>query len=260
MKKIFTPEPELESLSSKQIRQLLTNLPEERLLQLTKTIDQLYFWLLHRFIYTGVAAAWIAKREGQDDPIRAFLDSGELCQNDYNRIWRLVDYYERLWTLVYRVEPFVKETLTKTDVQYPFENSYDLFVCILREQTSNEFSYCLSPYSEFSGTKSEKEYRQLVKLLDKEPLSKQQIKNLQVSPTEARLKKHKWSMLLLAIAYTKVTRRRSLVKDALEDFNTAVARLFEDEATHCRIQGSYAWIDGDKVKGSRASTYQKQKS
>jgi hypothetical protein len=258
VKRIFATE--LESLSSEQIQKLLTNLPEGRFLQLIKTTDQLYFWLQHRFVYTSVAAAWIARREGQDDPIKAFLDSGTLCQNDYNRTWRLVDYYERLWTLVYRVEPFAKEILTEAKIPYSFQNASDLFICILREQTSNEFSLCLSPYYESSGTKSEKDCRQVAKFLNKEPLSKQQIKNLQLPLTDARLRKHKYSMLLLNVAYTKVTRRRSLVKDALEDFFTAMARLFEDEATHHRIQGSYAWIDGHKVKGSRASTYQKPKS
>jgi hypothetical protein len=251
---------ELDLLSSNQIARLLAALPEKRLLLLTKTIDQLHYWLLNRFMYTGVAAAWIARREGQDDPIEPFLESGELCQNDYNRIWRLVDYYERLWVLVYRVEPFIREELTKAKAQYPFQHPYELFVCILREQTSNEFSYCLSSYQEFSGTKREKQYRQLAKFLDGEPLTKQQERNLRMSLTELKLKQHIWSLLLLTVAQKKATRRRILIKDALEDFYRGLARLFEDEATHCRIQGSYAWFEGSKVKGSRKSTYQKPQS
>lgn len=251
--------PEVDLLTSKQIGLLLANLPDKYLLLLIKTTDQFRQWLLQRFTYTAVAAAWIARREGQDDPIEPFLESGQLCQNDYNRIWRLVDYYERLWALVYRVEPFIREELIKAKVQYPFQHPYELFICILREQTGSEFSYCLSPYQEFSGTKQEKRYRLLAKFLNGEPLTKQQEKSLQVAPTEAKVKKHVWSVLLLAIARQKATRRRILIKDALEDFHTALARLFEDEATHCRIRGSYAWFDGEKVKGSRKGTYQKPK-
>jgi hypothetical protein len=251
--------PEVDLLTSKQIARLLANLPDKHLLLLTQTIDQFHLWLLHRFTYTAVAAVWVAQREGQDDPIKPFLESGQLCENDYNRIWGLVDYYQRLWELVYRVEPFVREELTKAKVHYPFQHPYELFVCILREQTSNEFSYCLSSYQEFSGTKQEKRYRQLAKFLDGEPLTKQQEKSLHVSPTEAKVKKHIWSMLLLAIAQQKATQRRAPIKNALKGFYAALAQVFEYEATHCRIQGSYAWFDGEKVKGSRKGTYQKPK-
>jgi hypothetical protein len=244
--------PEVDLLTSKQIARLLANLPEKELLLLTKTIDQFHLWLLHRFTYTAVAAVWVAQRESQGgDPIKPLLESGQLCENDYNRIWGLVDYYQRLWELVYRVEPFVREELTKAKVHYPFQHPYELFVCILREQTSNEFSYCLSSYQEFSGTKREKGYRQLAKFLDGEPLTKQQEKSLHVAPTEAKVKKHIWSMLLLAIAQQKATRRRAPIKNALKGFYAALAQLFEYEATHCRIQGSYRWNDGAREEGSR---------
>lgn len=246
--------PELDSLSSKQIAQLLSAVPEGRLLLLTKTLDQFHHWLMHRFTYTAVAAAWIAEREDQDDPIEPLLESGELCQNDYNRIRRLVDYYQRLWTLVYRVEPFIRkelaEKLTKAKLQYPFQDRHELFACIVREQTNNEFSLCFD-YKEYSAKKNEKQCRQLASFLDGKPLTKQQERNLLESLTEAKLKKHVWSLLLLGVAQKKATRRHIHIKDALTDFYAALARLFEDEATHFRIQGSYRWREGRKEKGTR---------
>jgi hypothetical protein len=247
--------PELNFLSSKQIAQLLSAVPEERLLLLTKTIDQLHCWLMHRFTYTAVAAAWITDREGQDDPIESLLKSGELCQNDYNRIWRLVDYYQRLWTLVCRVEPFIRkeltEKLTKAKLQYPFQDRYELFVYIVREQTHGEFSLCLETYREVSAGKNEKQFRQLASFLDGKPLTKQQERNLLEPITEAKVKKHAWSLLLLGVAQKNATQRRTKIKDALTDFYAALARLFEDEATHFRIQGSYRWNQGIRQKGTR---------
>jgi hypothetical protein len=58
-------------------------------------------------------------------------------------------------------------------------------------------------------------------------------------------------MLLLAIAQQKATRRRAPIKNALKGFYAALAQLFEYEATHCRIQGSYRWNDGAREEGSR---------
>jgi hypothetical protein len=252
--------PELDSLFSKRIAKLFAALPEERLLLLTKTTDQLRNWLMYRFTYTAVAAAWIADREGQGDQIEPLLKSVGLCQNNRNRIWRLADYYQRLWTLVCRVEPFIRKELTKAKLQYPFQDHFELFVCIVREQTRNEFSICLETYREVSAGKNEKQCRQLASFLDGKPLTKQQERNLPGSFTEAKVKKHVWSLLLLSVAQQKATRQHIHIKDALTDFYAVQARLLEDEATHFRIQGSYAWIDGKKVKGSRKSTYQKPQS
>jgi hypothetical protein len=209
--------------------------------------------MLHRFTYSSVALAWIARQDGKDDPLRPLLEVGRLDRNDYNRIWQLVDYYQRLWILVQLTETFVRKELEQAKLQYPFSCAYDLFSRIVQEQIENQFSPCLEPYKEFSASKHEKEYRLLAKHLKGIPLTQQQERNLRVSLS--LLPKHVWSLLLLSVAQKRATRSRPLIKNALKDFYTAIERSFELEATHCRKTGSHAWIDGIQVKGTRSGTY-----
>lgn len=251
----------LSFLSSERILGLLTALPESRLLSLIQTSDQLQEWLTSRFTYTCVAAAWITRQELQDDPIEPFLKSGKLSQNDYNRIWRLVDYYQRLWVLVQRTEPFMRKKLKQANAEYPFDTTFELFVCIVAEQTNNQFSYCLESYRECSGTKDAKEYRHLAKYMETKTLSKYLERTMRghISLKLAKVRKNIWSLLLFCVAQENATKSRRLLNDALQDVYTALARLFEAEATHHRIQGSFAWFKGEKVKGSKTSAYHQPK-
>ena len=49
----------------------------------------------------------------------------------------------------------------------------------------------------------------------------------------------------------RVPRKELVIKYALQDYQAAGSRLLECFATECRNKGSYAWIDGRVVKGSR---------
>lgn len=241
----------------KRITRLLTALPDTTLLLLVKTSDQIYHWCLHRLTFMLVSEAWRARFTGKDDPLRQYVKSGELCRNDYERIWGLVECYERLWALVQYTEPCVKELFEQAKHPYPFGCAYELFASIVREQANREFSFCLTPYEECSAKKDEKQYRQLAHHineggLDKEP---EKASNDGKIPRD-KLRQLLWFSLLLAIADNKAAKNHN-IKNALRRYWASVADLFELEASYSRRTGSFAWIDGEKVKGSKSGIYQK---
>jgi hypothetical protein len=245
----------MDNIESKRIAYLLASLPEEGLLLLAKTTDQIHYWLTDRLANTLAAIAWIARQQLQPDPLQPLLKSGQLSRNDYNRIWSLVDYYQRLWALVQLTEPFIRELFEKANFPWPHQEPCDLFACIVKELANEEFSCCLVTYKESSATNNEKECRQLAKFLNGKPLSKELERKAERPIDRAKLAKRIWATLLLAIAQKNATRNNRALKHALEDFHVALARLFEYEATYHRIHGSYAWKDGKKIKGSRGGSY-----
>jgi hypothetical protein len=253
-------------LSPQQITSIFGALPKEDLISLESTLDQLHYWLLHRFTYIAVAAAWIAKREGEDDPIEPFVKSGQLSKNDHDRIWALAYWYECLQGVIYWVEPLIRERFAKTGCEYPFENRIELFAHLLREQTTGEFSVCLDKYKEIPGGKNQSQYKFLAEHLRGEPLNESQEKELGlfVQPTNKGLKaftdkvlynlkttKYPWFLLVLAVARKGATRRNSQLKRELKNFDEATAELFSKEAIHHRIQGGCRWNNGVKEEGSR---------
>lgn len=265
--------PELDFLSTKEIERLLTGLPEERLLLLVHTLDQLRQWLDYRFTYAAVARVWIAYRENLDDPIEHLLKSGQISKNDHERIWALADFYESLRVLVYWSEPLIRKEFLENNYECPFKNRTELFADIVREHTAFEFSLCLS-YREFPGRKEEKQYRYLANYLKGETLSKEQRRMLGMSPNKAarvfneafadkmlyraKALKSPSSLLLMIIAHRGAASNKRLNK-ALANYYEAIAALFELEATCCRKQGSYAWVDGRRIQASKNGTYQSPK-
>lgn len=251
--------PNLEFLPSKQIAALLNSLPSPELLLLIKSIDQIHCFSRLGGFCQLVAAAWIAQQNFQPDPLEALRKAGYLSQNDYNRISRHVTYYQRLWVLVQLTEPFIRleleQPLKQAGIPYFFQHPYELFTCIVQEQINNEFSVCLKPYHEFSASKHQKKYKRLARLLEGESLPEEELRGVLLTPTPERLKRHAWSTFLIAVARKRATRNRVILQDALEDFFTAAARIFEVEGTHTRKGGSFAWIDGERVKGSKNGTY-----
>ncbi len=245
-------------LESRRITRLLASLPDKHLLLLTKTNEQIRHWLVNRLMYTMVACAWWARMNGEDDPLRPLVRSKELRQNDYNRIWQLVECYERLWAVAQFTEPFIKEEFERLKLPYIFSSSYDLFLCVVQEQVNGEFSLCLSSYRVFSVKKRVRKYGELAsRIRDGFPIP-------QTEPTPApvdfinRTKHIFWSLLLLSVARQKAgnSKHRALRK-ALQSYDSSMADLFELEASYARRTGSFAWDDGERLKGSKDGTYKK---
>lgn len=246
-------------LSSKKIADLLGSLPDPEFLSLLKSIDQSdYFSTLTTYCQT-IAMVWAAEQNFQTDPLEPLLKAGQLSRMDYIAIVRHVAFYQCLWVLVQRTEPFIREEFEKVNARYPFQCPYELFACIVRELVNNQFSLCLAPYLEISALKSEKRYRLIARFLGGALLTEEQRKTLKMAPTRARLAKTPWSQLLDDVARRKATGTRIALKDALENFYQAAARLAEVAARQARRDGSFAWFDGERRKGDRDSTYKSQR-
>lgn len=244
-------------MNSKRIAALLVSLPDEALLLLTKTRDQIEHWMSHRIVYTLVGCAWWARIQGKDDPLRPLVESKRLHQNDYNRIWQLVECYESLWALVQLTEPFLKATFKQAKLPYIFSSSYDLFICILQEQVNGEFSLCLTDYRIFSAEEKSKKLRELAHRIHEElPLLLQKEPHPTLLGKEAVLpaksiKQLFWSQLLLSVAYKKANGRNKALTSALRSYCMNIAGLFGLEASFYRRTGSFTWHEGERFKGSR---------
>lgn len=253
-----TPSVNQNILESKRIAQFLASLPDERLLLLTKTTDQRQYWLSTRSVWRMVARAWWARVRGEDDPLRSLVQSKELCQNDYNRVWQLVECHQRLWALVQFTEPFVRDEFERLKLPYTFSSSYDLFICIVQEQVNAEFAYCLHSYKEFSAKKEISQYRELASCIRDGFPSPQTAQTPIPASFSNKIEPVFWSLFLMFIAHQKASKsKHRALRKALESYEASIADLFELEASYARRTGSFAWINGEKRKGSRyGGTYE----
>jgi hypothetical protein len=254
--------PTIDYLESKKISRFLKSLPQEYLLLLVKTSDQITQWCLHRLMHELVARAWSARFAGEDDPLNQYVESGELSQNDYDRVWQLVECYQRLWAVVQLSEPYVKKVFEQAKLPYIFGSSFELFACVVQEQVNGEFSLCLTSYREFSAKKQGKEFRDLAQRIHKGELNciPPQVKTepdekLKVT-LQSKIKQFFWFFLVFGIARQKMTRNRAL-RNALKGYDASMAHLFELETTAYRYQGSHAWVNGELRKGSSKGIYEK---
>lgn len=158
--------------------------------------------------------------------------------------------FERLWALCQHVEPFVRETFEQAKVEYPFANAVSLFAQVVQEMVDSEFALCFERYVEHSRTKREKALRLQAKAYAGERLKapKKMIIKAQNQGRETPL-----GDLVLRIA-RKTAKEELIIGFALEDFNTACARLLKCFATEVHNLGGYKWIDGHVVKESKPTT------
>lgn len=196
---------------------------------------------------------------GEDDPLRPLVQSRELHQNDYNRIWQLVECYERLWALTQFTEPFIKEEFERLKLPYIFSSSYDLFLCVVQEQVNGEFSLCLSSYREFSAKKRIRKYGELASRI-REGFPIPQTKPTPAPTNLINSTKHIfWSLLLLSVARQKASKsKHRALRKALQSYDASIADLLELEASYARRTGSFAWVDGERLKGSDKGGFYQQ--
>lgn len=230
----------------------LAYLPDENLLRLVETTEQLRMFFAVRYIQNLVTWAWTARFTGSCDPLQPLLKSKEIDSDTYDRVWLSVDFLEQLWGLVQLAEPYVKSECERLKFDYPFASAFDLFMRIVWEQTNAKFSICLKPYHEISADKYEKAYRLTAKSC------REGLNLIEYQRQQGLLNQHqqnKWMRIVIAICHQKATKRKRALKSKLEIFYLALANLCDKEATVRRKAGSYAWQNGEILTGSRDSTY-----
>lgn len=266
----MSKQPKKNLLSLKQIERIVGALPEKDLLAVLWTSDQLQHWLQHRSTYTAVISAWTAKRKGTNDPINPLLKSGQISKNDYDRIWALEYWLECLEAVIYWTEPLLRKSFAKAGCEYPFKNRAELFAHLLQEHAAGDFSACLDKYREIPGGECQRKYKAVAGLLRGAlPTKSQEKEFFGVEPTdekrrEALVEKALYKLerfrcpsylAVISVACEGAKSNWQLKRD-LKNFVEAAAQLADREATHHRIQGSIAWVDGHKVQASKDGTYQ----
>lgn len=227
---------------------LVGKLPDEHLYKLSKTQEQVRFWLASRYFQNLVSCCWHARFTGEDDPLKPLLSSGELNQDIYDRVWLVVDFYEQLWGLVQLVTPYVQSELSETKWKFLAESAYKLFARLIWNEVNSDFAVCLKPYHEFSARKYEKAYRLAAKRV------KEGLNLLEEKKLHGLLNQERSDLLLqvvIAVAYQRATKSRLALKSKLEMFHLSISKLYEKEATISRKIGSFAWRNGRLSKGSR---------
>lgn len=237
--------------AEKKIARYIAQLPSERLLKLARTQDQINLWLAQRYFRTLISKSWTARHSGKNDPVKRLLESQEIDRDTYDRVWLVVDYYEQLWGLVQLSFGYVRSECVALRLSYPFKEAVDLFFEIIRAEVDNDFSICLS-YHEVSARKHEKALR-LLSAGCTRPLNP--IEDSQLKAVESQYPLNKWFAITLAACEKKATRTKPALKGKLQGFYDAASRLFDKEATIYRKVGSFAWSDGEIIRGKIGGSY-----
>jgi len=242
------------SAVEKKIARVLNNLPTESLGALIKTEDQLINWLAHRKFRIFAAQCWRALHKGDEDPLRALLESREIDRSTYEHVWLTVDFYERLWELVQVSFYYVQPELENYGLSFLSKSAAALFSFIVLFEANADFFVCLKPYHECSSGKQTKNQRLAKKVLKGEakPHELRQLKGLN-DKNEFNLP----LFITLAISQEKATRKEPVLKAKLEAFNVALFKLSDCEATACRKAGSFAWNKGEMIRAKRGGSYAK---
>jgi hypothetical protein len=230
---------------------LLASQPDADWAEKLETPDQHTYYAMFSRQFYWIARCWVSRKAFQDDPLRPLLKAGRISRNEYNIIWRSEVMFERLWALCQHTEPFVREVFEQAKVEYTF-NAVVLFGQVVKELADSEFALCLQPYVERSRMKQEKSLRLQAKAYAGQQLTKPQqkfIHNEQKQKQETPL-----VSLVLGVA-RKTAKKELIIRDALEDYQTACARLLKCQATEWHNLGSHAWVNGQLIKGSESSTY-----
>jgi hypothetical protein len=232
------------------IPMVLASQPSTDWLDKLKTSDQVDYWLQTYRSFYWIAKCWISRNAFQDDPLRPLLKEGRISRNQYNVIWSAETMLERLWALCQYVEPFVRERFEQANAEYPFTDAFSLFTEIAFEMVDSEFASCLKPYVNFSRTTIEKGLRYEAKAYTGERLK---VPQARIAMARYQGKKTPLTSLVLRIA-RKTAKKEFIIESALEDYETACARLLKCLATQVHNQGGYRWINGHIVKESKRTT------
>lgn len=239
-------------IAEQKIARCLAKLPAQHLLALATTKEQTRMWLAHRCFQNWLSDCWQARYLGEDDPLAPLLEGAQIDSDNYERVWLLVGFYEQLWGLCQLAEPYVKAEFLQLGGDYPFRSAFELFARIVWEDTNSTFSVCLKPYHEVSRRKYEKAYRLASKgcTLSLNPIEEKNLHGL--------LNQHQPCLLMrlvLFVSHQKASRRRLALLSKLEMFYLALGKLCDKEATISRKAGSFAWKNGEILKGSSDGTY-----
>lgn len=259
----YEPEYEIEKIEreyreeERAITECLLSLPSERLKVLCKTVAQIQCWTVNRAFQVWVAACWHARFKGKEDPIRDLLESETLNKITYDRCWRTVDYYEQFWGLIQLAFRDIQLEFEKMGEKLPFKTSRALFEYIISDEVNANFSVCLEPYREVSGRKYEKAYRLVAQHLKRSkqftPDEKKEASAVLLNHSGPNL----WMTVVIIICNRKATGKNRALKSKLKMFDLAQAQLCLLEATIRREAGSFAWKDGEQLRGSRyGGTYE----
>lgn len=239
-------------ITEKKIARCLAQLPSLHLLALATTKEQVLTWLAHRCFQNWLSDCWQARYTGGDDPLARLLASGQIDSDNYERVWLLVDFYEQLWGLIQLAEPYIKAEFLRLGGDYPFKSAFELFARIVWEDTNSTFSVCLKPYHEVSARKYEKAYRLAAKGCT------ESFNPIEESSLNGLLNQHQPCLLMslvLLVSQQKATKRKLALKSKLEMFYQALGKFCDKRATICRKAGSFAWNNGEILKGSSDGTY-----
>jgi hypothetical protein len=236
-------------IASVLIAEVLMRQPNLRWLEKITTTDQKQYWISVNKRFHRIALCWTARSTFKDDPLKPDLDAGRISRSEYNLVWRSVAFFERLWALCQHTEPFIREISKQAKTEDPFDGAVGLFIAVLEEAVDSSFAECFTPYVELSRGKEEKYLRLIVKSCEGIQLTKEQAKFIR-----GRTPKTPVTEFLLDTA-KKAAKNELIIKDALEDYHTATGRLCKCFATEWHNKGSFAWIRGHLVKGSKSSTY-----
>ena len=121
----------------------LASLPRQKLKKLATTQDLLEFWEELREHNQVIGACLRARFSGGNDPIADWRDD-KLGKLFHDFIWNNVDVFQALWNLTQMSYKAVKEEYEKiSNVTFPLNDAYDLFLQIVGTGRDNEFRSAL---------------------------------------------------------------------------------------------------------------------
>lgn len=243
-------------LEPKLIGKLFRFIPSDYLLSHAGTQAQIRCWLNDRQFFLCLAAAWVGEQNFQDDPLYPLKEAGVISEACYTLAWLLLARYQRIWTLVRTTYPFLKAEAKRAGVELPFASAYDLYSYIVKDEADWQTELTQLPYAEFSAPKMAKAMKLVAKEHAGEDLTLIQRKKFSnLVPKGTTRDEATWFHLVLAIAHKKANKRNRLLKYALEDYNTNMARICREMAAIAKQRRSVAVKHGNLMTGSRGGKY-----
>lgn len=224
----------------KRIATAIRELPDEALfVHRALTNDQRRVFENMRYSSALIAACWIARYTGRDDPLAEALSTRQIDPLTHGYIWAEVNLYSRLWELVQLAERPVRRCAAKLKVNYPFNAAIELFLEIVASSRNGVFSLYLQPYREVSLKKQAKMADLSIKLLENAvvPHEMNRLRGLNSSLYPIR---HQWATFLFDVCEIE-SRKSSVIKNSFDDYKTAATRACELFQTATRKRESPTW-------------------
>jgi hypothetical protein len=229
-----------QKLTDKKIATLLTKLPRDEFLMVSKTQDQLEEFFKVKWRYLIISGCWRKLKQTGDAP--DFID--DLSGKDFDFYWELTLWFDDIWRLVVLAFPEIKQFAKANKIKFPFRKELDFFTQILIFDADNQLEPCQYPYFEVSPKKRRDTYQTCSSVLSRKDLKLNAIELKRVDSWLSQRPDNPWMKLAMAAWCND---KRSVVQLQLRQLVQRSAAVSEKIKVYKKDERFYRWQNGEKL-------------